>query len=350
MKKQHLLLALCAFLFAATACQKKEDEPKPMPLRVNVVLELDDEVKQKIDASLIAVSTTPRSGRIAGTMAAPNVVGGIDVSDVVQMTDAQWAAEGYTRGVDYGDLSSSVRNNIMGAFRTDLESWVIRAENSSGTDAQIIADLKNTIRQSYNRSGTYSTYETCICTVIRNGRPQQIICNRNEQPGGYVGQTCQQTTYHAYGLTETERTVLQQTFYGVEQYMDQVYTQLIPYALADAAATAAGARRGGFWRNLGDAFLRVALGVAVVAAVTVLVVSGVGLAGGLVVATTKLAAVKATISTVLIKGTTVGSFQVQSVLLTGVAGGLKNAVKNWGYPWQGSSEFVFGIKLKPVYS
>lgn len=341
MKKQHLLLAFCTFLFAVSGCQKKEDEPKPMPLRVNVVLELDDEIKQKIDASLVAVSTTPRSGRTAGVMAAPGVVGGgIDISGVVEMTDAQWAAEGYTQGFDYGDLSASVRNNIMGAFRTDLESWVARANNSSGTDAEIMADLKNTIRQSYNRSGTYEQYPIgCIC-YNSWGVPYGCDCPPDEQL---------YSTYHAYGLTETERTVMQEVFYGVEQSMDQAYTQLLPYALADDAAStnASAKRKRNFWQKYGDAILRVALGVAVVAAVAVLVVSGVGLAGA-AIGVTKLAAIKGTIGLALTKGVTIGGFHVAGAIGVGLYGGLNSAVKNWGKPWQGSSEFVFGLKLKPI--
>jgi hypothetical protein len=96
-----------------------------------------------------------------------------------------------------------------------------------------------------------------------------------------------------------------------------------------------------FWKKLGRAVLRVVAAVVVTAVVVAAVVVVAKLTGGAGLAVAAKVAGK-----VLVKGIALGGFKLQPVLATGAAAGIKNAYKNWDKPWQGSSEFIAGFKLK----
>lgn len=96
-----------------------------------------------------------------------------------------------------------------------------------------------------------------------------------------------------------------------------------------------------FWKKLGRAVLRVAATVVTTAVIVAAVVVVAKLTGGVGVAVAAKAA-----GTALIKGIAIGGFKLQPVLATASSFGIKNAYKNWDKPWQGASEFTFGVKLK----
>lgn len=106
------------------------------------------------------------------------------------------------------------------------------------------------------------------------------------------------------------------------------------------------ARSGWCWRCFWRATLRVVVAVAVTAVIVAIPVAAVAVAKGL--ALTGKVSVLSKVGVALTTGVNIGSLKVSSALTTGAAAGVKNAAKNWSKGWQGISEFMFGVKFKPI--
>jgi len=333
MKNQFILFTISVMLLLLSACQNKEEVPGPrQKAPASFVRELDADIKKMIDQSLASATTSSGAARLSAPLAVAPLVA-LPPGDPDAMTEAQWIAEGYTESFNNTQLSVPVRN-IIGLFNTDLTNWLMRAETRGGTDAQILADLKNTIRQSYNRSGTYTWVldprPPCICPPGRN------FCDC--PPLGLDDDVY--IPVHEFGLTNMEAQAALETFYGVEQSMDQAYSQMLAYEQSQQ-----GAASGRFWRRLWQGVARVAVAVAVTALVVAVPVAAVVVGKVLLGVATK--SVGAAVTTALVKGVAIAGSKVSAALGTGIVAGAKNAAKNWTKEWRGLEEFLyFDIKIK----
>jgi len=339
MKNQFILFTISVMFLLLSACQNKEEVPGPQQQPASFVRELDADVKRMIEQSVASATTNSGAARLTAPPALDGPPSMLPLHPILReiepMTEAQWVDEGYTQSFEETDLSAPLRTNIMQSFDADLTNWLTRAETQGGSDAQILADLKNTIRQSYNRSGTYTRElnpspirPRCIC-------PPRQICNCPPGPETDL------EVRHQFGLTDMEAQAAQETFYGVEQSMDQAYNEMLAFEQSQP-----GAANGRFLRKLWRAVKRVVVAAAVTALVVAVPVAAVAV-GKVLFLGVAAKSIGVAVTTALVKGVTLSKgIMLTAALASGTAAGVKNAAKNWDKPWKGRQEFIYGIKIK----
>jgi hypothetical protein len=204
-----------------------------------------------------------------------------------------------------------------------------------------VSDLSEPIRRHFQQ------FEQQVHQVVHQYESGHVS---HEDGVRQIKTACQNISVSAFGdpsLTDSERIATAESF-ALAAELGEPLTQYL-----DAYATAHGLPPGArFLRRWLLTMARIQIGIAVTATLVALPAAGAAAAKaavlGMALSKVKIGGVKgigAITKTALFKGK-IGGMSLKAPILTGMGAGLKHAAKSWDKPWQGASEFTFGIKIK----
>jgi len=352
MKKHRLLLTLLAGLLFIPACE--QNDPQLADIQPQQPYELSAETKQKIDESVQIIRQymqLERQQKKAGQAGAvPSSLPDLPTYLRQALSPGENVAQHSVPAAPPAAHSGRIQSSYLDPVTAEGYTVYAGPEHMSTTAQHILNNYHNELADVLFNSTYYPTENSVIQAL----------------------QAKAQAAYNSAStasLSTLEREQLMAAFHGTRLLMWDAYTWVYenyPYPweygpeatgagfvqaegdveASDTLVTTMGifGKKGPrFWR----AVVRVVLAVAVAAVIVAIPIAAMAVATAL--STGSPLVIGSYIGGVLLKGFTVGSFTVASTLGSALYAGFNNAAKNWDKPWQGANEFVFGLKIKPIY-